>query len=571
MSMPRPHKAGCIASISAMTLLVLVVLLLPQADIPIATVHQGGLIVPTFDSPPVKTAPRDDSDPLLIDFKLLDEARQPNPQAMQITYPPALDALEGKRVAIVGFMAPFESLDDMSTCMILPSYVGCFFCKPPSFTQVIYVTQRDAGKGKPPFIEAPSLITGTLHLHRTGSTHPAHEMEFIYAIDDAIVVPYDGANAPTRAPGHWQKENPIAGNLAAPAKLDDIKPDDLVPIVATVRDLAVKKPIKFTPYLPTELESAVEVRTNARRPPGGWSVREKAYTALGFIPPGQDLRHTLRGLTLQRTIGYVNAAGDHIRYLKDLQLTQPAARLEMVKLIAEALIRQNLDLTALEDVTEDDARLAARALLHGDLSHTAQRYSAHARLFKDPTPGAAFTFFGGYPAASTALQQLEMLPYQMGPFFLDQIATDPAAINALYAKPPRTTAEVIHLESYVRPESWTPQPMPVNFADTLRAEPPLATGVLGEAGLLVWLANGQDTGDFMSEAEGWRGDRYAYWNDGTLLIQTQWLDEDDAAEFFETASTRKDFEALHGKSADTVFLLTGSGQGRAELKARLKP
>ena len=568
-------KARNIAPLTALTAMagmVLIVFMLTPADIPIATIHQGSLVVPILsDTPSRPPAARDDSPPTLIDFKLLDEARQPNPQAMQITYSPTLDALEGKRVSIIGFMAPFESLDDMSTCMVLPSYVGCFFCKPPSFTQVILVNQRaDEGKKKP-FIESPSLITGTLLMRRPASTHPAHEMEFVYVMEDAVVVTYDGANAPTRVPGHWQKENPVAGNALPPAKIDDIKPEDLVLAVATVRDLVVKKPIKFTSYAAGELESAVEVRTNARRPPGGWSVREKAYAALGFIQPGDDLRRMLMGLTLQRTIGYSNAAGDHIRYNADIQLTQPVARLEMVKLIAEALIRQNIDLTVLEDTHNDDARFAAQALLNGDLLHTAQRYSAHARLFRDPAPGAAFSFHGGYPTASTSLQQLELLPWQMGPFFLDQLASEPAAINALYARPPRTTAEIIHLVSYVRPEDWQPQPVSADSADKLLAEPPAATGVLGEAGLLVWIAQGKDIGDYMTEAEGWRGDRFAYWNDGTLLITTRWADEDEASEFSELIRPRPQHHLIISADRSTVHIITGPEKTCQQLQARLKP
>lgn len=506
-----PHRAGRIAGMITLTLLVLAVFFMPHKDIvistkhlPVATMRDNGSMVPeTADTASHKPVLSEDGKSMFIDFKLLDQARQPDFDILKITYPPEIEKLEGKRVSIIGFMAPFESLEDMSTCILLPSYVGCFFCRPPSFTQVIFVHQhKEADGAKRPFIQSPSLVTGTLLTHREGSTHPAHQMEFVYVLEDAEVVPYHGDNAPVRVPGHWQQ-----GNIATASPGSPVKPEDLVPTVATVRGLPVKKIIRLTHCTPNELEAAVGMSIDALRPSEGWELRQKAYAALGLITPGQDLRRTLQRLALQHTVGYVNPAGDHIHFLKDFPINRPAERMEIVKLITEALIRQNLDLPPLATTRNDDERCAARALLHGDLLQTVQRYAAHEQLFMDPASEAFLSPFNGYPAATTALQQLEALPYQMGSFFLDQTAADPAALAAFYARPPRSTAEIMHMIPFIDQESWQPHPVPADFATKLRREPPVSTGVLGEAGLLVWLANGQDIGEFMSEAEGWRGDR----------------------------------------------------------------
>jgi hypothetical protein len=569
MSTQQPKSSAAFASISLLALLLVLVWLAQPSESPpqaSSSTALPPLALPSLaENEAAEPLPPASGPATRIDFKLLDETRQPDARKMEVIYPPQLESLDGRLVELVAFMAPFEALEDMSECLMLPAYVGCFFCAPPSFTQVVFVRQKDDGRPKKPFIEAPSLVTGTLRLLKPGSSDPAHQMEMLYVIDHATIVPYEGSNAPSRVPGHWQKENPTAGNAAPPTKLDPIQPEELVPTIAKLRGLEIKKPIKFTTYTPAELESAVEVRINSRRAAGGWATHQRVWQALGLADEEPDLRLVLRGITLQRTIGYSNASGDHIRYNADLQLTQPATRLELVKVIAEALLRQNHDLhpldTALHGDTNTDARLAAAAVLQGDLITTARLFAAHHRL-RDPSPNAAFAYFGGYPAAKTSLQQLETLPWLMGPFFTEQFAPDgePQSLDALLKNPPATTAAIIHPSYHARPQDYTPVEVPATFADALHDEKPIATGVLGEAGILVWLENGGELGPHMSAADGWRGDRYAFWQDGTLLIQTHWLDEDEAAEFHEAALKRAGFKALRKAGTNIVHLISGTGK-----------
>ena len=80
-----------------------------------------------------------------INFPLLGEARPTDLIDMALSFPESLMKLDGRKVSLVGFMAPFDSLDDMSRCMIVPSYVGCTFCNPPNKRQVVFITQgKDA-------------------------------------------------------------------------------------------------------------------------------------------------------------------------------------------------------------------------------------------------------------------------------------------------------------------------------------------------------------------------------------------------------------------------------------------
>ena len=55
-----------------------------------------------------------------------------DPETGALSFPESLDSLEGQKIVIAGFMAPYDFLDDMSTFMLMPSYVGRHFCKPPA-------------------------------------------------------------------------------------------------------------------------------------------------------------------------------------------------------------------------------------------------------------------------------------------------------------------------------------------------------------------------------------------------------------------------------------------------------
>jgi len=145
------------------------------------------------------------SNAILVNWEFLDKTDvvvSDGKKDATINYPHEVKALDGKRVAIVGFMAPFESLDDMTQCMILPAYVGCFYCGPPPVTQVLLIQQINAKKQKRPFINDAVIVTGTLRLFSFDSQHPAHQADFLYAFDDAVVEVFDGQNKPSRAAAH---------------------------------------------------------------------------------------------------------------------------------------------------------------------------------------------------------------------------------------------------------------------------------------------------------------------------------------------------------------------------------
>ena len=158
----------------------------------------------------------------MLDFPALKQSNY-DPETGALSFPEPLDSLDGEQIAIAGFMAPYDFLDDMSTFMLMPSYVGCHFCKPPALNQVLYVEQKKADPDdKPQFIEEPIKITGTLRLARADSNHPGHLAEFVYALDDTEIEVLRGEKALERARAiHTQsgKQNP-AHDMTNPPSSD---------------------------------------------------------------------------------------------------------------------------------------------------------------------------------------------------------------------------------------------------------------------------------------------------------------------------------------------------------------
>ena len=107
-----------------------------------------------------------------ITFPLLDQVRSLDLIEPYMGFPEALLQLDGKEVQLIGFMAPFDSLENMRRCMIVPTYVGCTFCSPPDLTQVVYVTQGDGDTaGKYPYVDTVAHVRGALRLSVPSNEH----------------------------------------------------------------------------------------------------------------------------------------------------------------------------------------------------------------------------------------------------------------------------------------------------------------------------------------------------------------------------------------------------------------
>ncbi len=96
-------------------------------------------------------------------------------------------ALNGKKVAIPGFMVPLEDDADQVTEFILVPFAGaCIHVPPPPPNQMVYVKLTHSQKAKMSFTD-PILVTGTLHVTTVQSPYG----DISFNMDGDSVRPYE--------------------------------------------------------------------------------------------------------------------------------------------------------------------------------------------------------------------------------------------------------------------------------------------------------------------------------------------------------------------------------------------
>lgn len=501
----------------------------------------------------------DDSDLPVIDFPMLDQVRSLDLIDSELSFPESLKKLDGRRVSMVGFMAPFDNLNNMRRCMILPSYVGCNFCSPPKITQVVYVTQRgDDPSEIYPFIEEPSHINGILRLSLAGSDHEGQKQGFVYALEDAIVTPYDG-DAPVRAPGHGGGTASQATHRPGGMPLPPVAMDDLARKVA---DLLGREPLHAVEFEAVSYEAFGDLVRNdlaTTFPEATCAARSRAFRLLGLLPEESDWIDTLAEFQLSRRIALADETGERVYVLESVSENHPYVRLELVGEIADAITRQHYPLDRTEPGTDDsdgareqsdDARRANEALRQGLRTMALYRYArAHGIPPGSRPPVEVVQKSRARRLADDEIKQAvesvefsiwEAIPSYAGSFFVDSLVGDTlplSGVDPVLAQPPSTTMEFFRPRWYHDAALWRQDPVPSDFADDLMDTPPILTDVLGIGGLVPMLAAWYSDDVAMRLAGGWAGDRWAMWQlpDGAsaLMLEIRWQDESSAIQFRE--------------------------------------
>lgn len=490
----------------------------------------------------------------VIDFPLLEKIRWVDLIDMEITFPEALQKLNGRRVSLIGFMAPFDSLKDMRRCMIVPSYVGCKFCSPPKLSQVVFVTQgNDDAPGKTyPFIESAAQVSGIFRLSRPDSDHEGQEQGFVYSIENAIVTPHSG-EAPKRAPGHGN-----APHKQRATGLPALKASELVKLVA---DLIGREPIDTIEIKPVSEEAFGDIIRSSLKnsiPETTRTAVPVAFRLLGLLPDGADWIDTLAEHQLARRVAVTDETGKRIYLLDSVPEDHAYVRLELVSEIAVAIARQNFpekNPTSGEGVRSlgfsesEDSRRARTALQQGFRTVAAYRFARSRGIPAGPRPPVSFVKQsivrrrGMNELTREALRSVEFDLWQAilgysGSFFVDFLVGDTGPLSnvqSALSRPPSTTMECFRPRWYEDGSLWRPNPVPADFADKLMDAPPVLTDVLGIGGLVPMLAKWYAFDTAKSLAGGWAGDRYALWQfpDGgaALMLEVRWRDEASAIQF----------------------------------------
>ena len=479
----------------------------------------------------------------VIDFPMLAEARPIDLIDMELSFPNSLQVLDGKEVEMVGFMAPLDSLEDMSRCMIVPSYVGCTFCTPPDLTQVVYVTQGDANETEEyPFIEEPSHVRGIFRISKDKDSLQGEGDGFVYSIEQAEVTAYTG-DFSERAASHL-----TPGGHKSPESnttLDPVLSTDLVTDVAAIVGIEPLRPIEVEPIESGILGNLIweELQTIYSRSSN--SMRSKAFSILGFLPEGVEWLELLMEFETGRRFAIPDSTGTKVLVLDYLPINHPYVRLEIVGAISEAIIRQQfLSNQKQEERTikgSDDVIKAQMAIREGVRKSARERYSRSMSIPMNIYPPDEFVPKGKWMDGASFFHRWYTLPNFVGPFFMDIVIgpTGPMkGLDSLIERPPSTMIEFLRPSWYEDPMLWKHRFVPEDFADGFMNVDPVLTDVLGVGGIIPWLADPNTSYLARSIAGQWSGDRWALWQfaDGNsaVLLETHWQNEEAAVQFSES-------------------------------------
>lgn len=479
--------------------------------------------------------------PPLIDFPLLGEARPLDLIEMTLSFPETLRKLNGLQVRLIGYMAPFDSLEDMRRCQIVPSYVGCTFCSPPNLRQVVYVNQSEDGSLEEiyPFIEEPCQVTGIFRISEPESDHEGKKKGFVYSIENAEVTIYTGKTA-KRAPGHGNSKGHKTGQGSSP-----LPPIDPLVLVQQVADLLGQESYLSISFenIPHQIFEGIlrdEVQTiHSKRTQ---TARSEAFTLLGLLPKGMILSQVIAEFELSQRVALSDPKGERVYVLDSVPVDHPYVRTELVGAISDALRRQesvrNPILQNQASSDNEDTRRAREALTLGIRKVIMRRYARNLGISPSIPPPKEFARRIEPLPGTSLLNRWHSLPEDVGPYFVNFHVGPTGPIKdmkPLSNRPPTTTMEFFRPLWHQDPALWLNDPVPEDFADQLTSFPPDLTDVLGAGGLMPFLASKNSGHVVMTVSGQWAGDRWAIWkfpdDSAALLLETRWQDETTALEF----------------------------------------
>jgi hypothetical protein len=284
--------------------------------------------------------------------------------------------------------------------------------------------------------------------------------------------------------------------------------------------------------------------------PARLEAERRALVAWGLVPAGFDLATFLTDLVTEQAAAYYDPIGKVMvlaNWLGSVEQREALAH-ELVHLLQDRQIELDRFLSGTPG--QSDAALARQALIEGEA----------VALSLDRTLRARGEDLGALPDVE-ALQQAILRSaagpvLARGPRFIRLLLTFPYArgvgfvhqfrrrhpwrdFSRLYDDPPRSTTQILHPERYFDRRE-----------DPMRVALPDLGPVLGPGARLVVedtageLAVAGILGEFLGEAasaDGWRGDRYALWDEpggAAVLVSRSAWETEPAAEAFADAYGR---------------------------------
>jgi hypothetical protein len=319
--------------------------------------------------------------------------------------------------------------------------------------------------------------------------------------------------------------------------------------VAQIRGLDVRSetPVVLIPR--SELVARLSRELNTERTVREFLTSQTLLEVLGVMQPGFDLRDLQVRLLDEQTLAVYDYQDRTVYVMAealeagDLDVN---SRLVLAHELTHALQDQHFGLRRVlpTDPENSDVAMAGRALVEGDAMLTMRiwgrqflRPNDKRDLGDDTIPSDPVL-----DSAPLLVQGETLFPYDAGWVFAQLLFQDGGieAVNQAFARPPRSTEQILHPEKYQageHPVSVTIAPLEVALGGTWKT---LRTDVFGELVLRLLLEPHVGWPTAEGAAAGWGGDAYTILEDGTgrrvVALMTVWDTEADAAEMFNAFS-----------------------------------
>lgn len=545
----------------------------PESAEPPAAVESGdsdALPTPASSS---NAAPESDGTPQEVEpagapeitFPVLDQVRSLDLIDSYVAFPEELMQLDGEEVELVGFMAPFDSLEDMRRCMIVPAYVGCTFCSPPNLTQVVYVTQGDGDSGGPyPFVDSVAHVRGILRLSLPQKEHEGALQGFIYSLENAVVTerPRDTevraashTTSPHQSGAVALEETSVEQMLAEVTELLGREPLEPIDVEAVSEEI-------FAQRIREELEAVFPAASN--------EARAHAFRALGLLPDGAGWIDSMATFQISRRAALANGSGTTVSVLDNVSTDDPYVRLDLVGEMAVAIMRQHEPVDRVvarsseedaPDALSDDERRARESLMEGFRTMVIRRYATARGIPTSPAPP---------PEIEPKVEAFDFGRWQAttrycGYFFVRAVIGDTGPLSDIavaFKQPPTATMELFRPRLFQDASRWDPDPVPAGFADGLDESAPVLTDVLGVGGVVPFLTQWYSLDEALGFVGGWTGDRWAVWPrpDGSarFALELRWRTEEAALQFRDCIPDGAGWElAPHEDGGQSVLMMRG--------------
>ncbi len=311
-------------------------------------------------------------------------------------------------------------------------------------------------------------------------------------------LPEGGTDGAT--PADTAKPSPATPELA-------IAVQDLKSFVEQARGLRFKEPVDVALLA----DAAFDEKLSSMADMSAEEVERagKVLRALALLERETDLQE-VRAEALKAVVGVYDPESKKL-LLRGTKLNN-AVRRTLVHELTHALDDQWFGLHRPKLGDDDESRDAFRGLIEGSAERIEAEwmatlsYEERLQANSHPSGGESYLSASIQPAVAQALA----FPYLVGPPFVSKLLTagGQALLDETFASPPRTSEQLMHPDRFLAGDAPKSVATPVAGAGQV-----LDRGVMGELGLLQVLHPLGATA--VRAAEGWGGDRYVAWDEGT--------------------------------------------------------